>query len=197
MFPRHFPQRNPQIAIFPPPHNSHVADNREAPPLPIRTKHNQYNLHQEILNLATKPVAVTVVPDKLLSNILIESQRSRSTQSHDAIILSFPLPWYAGGGKGWGPNLLLFKSAFFPLKSPTMTKRLEQAIAKASGLSDAEQDAIAEIVLAEIESERKWDVAINKTPEKLGKLADKAWREHRSGQTDLKLTNSLEGQFHL
>ena len=50
-----------------------------------------------------------------------------------------------------------------------MTKRLEQAIAKVEILSDTEQDAIAEIVLAEIEAERKWDAAVAKSPEKLRK----------------------------
>jgi hypothetical protein len=65
-----------------------------------------------------------------------------------------------------------------------MTKRLEQAIAQAKILPESEQNAIAEMVLAEIESERKWEAAINKSSEKLGKLADKAWREHESGQSE-------------
>ena len=65
----------------------------------------------------------------------------------------------------------------------SMTKRLEQAIAKAQILPESEQDAIAEILLAEIESERKWEAAIAKSSEKLGKLADKAWREHEAGQS--------------
>ena len=65
-----------------------------------------------------------------------------------------------------------------------MTKRLEQAIAQARILPESEQDAIAEIVLTEIEAERKWDAAINNSSQKLGKLADKAWREHESGQSE-------------
>ncbi len=48
---------------------------------------------------------------------------------------------------------------------------------------EAEQDAIAEIVLAEVEAQRKWEAAIAKSPQKLGKLADKAWREHEAGQS--------------
>jgi len=64
-----------------------------------------------------------------------------------------------------------------------MTKLLEQAIAKAGGLSEAEQDAIARIVLDEISAERQWDELIAKSPEKLRKLADKAWTEHEAGHT--------------
>jgi hypothetical protein len=64
-----------------------------------------------------------------------------------------------------------------------VTKLLEQAVAKAGTLSEAEQDAIAQIVIDEIESERRWDEAIAKSPEKLGKLADKAWAEHEIRKT--------------
>ncbi|HEX4055227.1 MAG TPA: hypothetical protein VHX86_13265 [Tepidisphaeraceae bacterium] len=64
-----------------------------------------------------------------------------------------------------------------------MTKRLEQVIARVGILPEAEQDAIAEIVLAEIEAEHRWEAAIAKSPEKLGRLADKAWREHEAGQS--------------
>jgi hypothetical protein len=65
-----------------------------------------------------------------------------------------------------------------------MTKRLEQAMAKVEILPEAEQDAIAEIVLNEIAAERSWDAAIARSPEKLGKLADMAWREHEMGQSE-------------
>jgi hypothetical protein len=66
-----------------------------------------------------------------------------------------------------------------------MTKRLEQAIAKANILPDAEQDAIAEIVVAEIDAERKWEAAFAKSPDKLRRLADKAWREREAGPRPL------------
>jgi hypothetical protein len=62
-----------------------------------------------------------------------------------------------------------------------MTKRLEQAMARAEVLPEAEQDAIAEIVLAEIETDRKWDATIANSAGKLRKLADEAWREHEAG----------------
>jgi hypothetical protein len=38
-----------------------------------------------------------------------------------------------------------------------MTKLLEKAVAKARELPEAEQNAIAQIVIDEIESERRWD----------------------------------------
>jgi hypothetical protein len=66
-----------------------------------------------------------------------------------------------------------------------MTKLLEQAVAKARELSEAEQDAIAQIVIDEIESERRWDESLAKSPEKLQKLADQAWSEHESGRSQI------------
>ncbi|HLL89352.1 MAG TPA: hypothetical protein VK324_08615 [Tepidisphaeraceae bacterium] len=65
-----------------------------------------------------------------------------------------------------------------------MTKLLEQAVAEAGQLSNEEQDAIARLVLAEIESERRWDELFAKSPEKLQKLADKAWAEHEAGRSE-------------
>jgi hypothetical protein len=62
-----------------------------------------------------------------------------------------------------------------------MTKLLEQAVAKARELPEAEQDAIAQLVIDEIESEQRWDELITKSPEKLKKLADRAWAEHEAG----------------
>jgi hypothetical protein len=62
-----------------------------------------------------------------------------------------------------------------------MTKLLEKAVAKARELPEAEQDAIAQIVIDEIESERRWDEVLTKSPEKLRKLADRAWAEHEAG----------------
>ncbi len=64
-----------------------------------------------------------------------------------------------------------------------MTKLLEKAVAKARELPEAEQDAIAQIVINEIESERRWDELLAKSPEKLRKLADRAWAEHEAGQS--------------
>jgi hypothetical protein len=65
-----------------------------------------------------------------------------------------------------------------------MTKLLEHALAKAQELSEAEQDAIAQIVIDEIESEWRWDEVLAKSPEKLRKLADQAWAEHEAGGSE-------------
>jgi len=62
-----------------------------------------------------------------------------------------------------------------------MTKLLEQALAKARELPEAEQNAIAQIVIDEIESDRQWDKLIVGSQEKLQKLADRAWAEHEAG----------------
>jgi hypothetical protein len=58
---------------------------------------------------------------------------------------------------------------------------LEQAVAKAKALTDSEQDALARVILDEIESERRWDESLAASPEKLSQLADKAWAEHEAG----------------
>ncbi len=60
---------------------------------------------------------------------------------------------------------------------------LEDAVAKARELPEAEQNAIAQIVIDEIESERRWDELLAKSPEKLRKLADRAWAEHEAGKS--------------
>ena len=65
-----------------------------------------------------------------------------------------------------------------------MTRLLEQAIAKLRQLSEKEQDAIAQIVLQEIESEKRWDELFAKSPEKLRQLADDAWGEHEAGRSE-------------
>jgi hypothetical protein len=56
---------------------------------------------------------------------------------------------------------------------------LEQAVAKARQLSAHEQDALAKMMLEEIEADRKWEESLARSPEKLTALADKAWAEQR------------------
>jgi hypothetical protein len=63
-----------------------------------------------------------------------------------------------------------------------MTKLLEQALSKAQELPEEEQDAIARLVIDEIESDRRWDELFARSPEKLSKLADQAWAEHQAGR---------------
>lgn len=64
-----------------------------------------------------------------------------------------------------------------------MTKLLEQAFAEASKLSPREQDALADWLLAELASERRWEKLFADSQDTLSKLAAEALREHRSGQT--------------
>lgn len=65
-----------------------------------------------------------------------------------------------------------------------MTTLLEQAVAKARDLSAPEQDALARLILEEIESEQKWDALFANSAEKLAKLGDAAAAEYASGKTE-------------
>ncbi len=51
-------------------------------------------------------------------------------------------------------------------------------------MPESDQDAIARLVLDEIESERRWDGLFAKSPERLSELADKAWEEHEAGLSE-------------
>ena len=61
-----------------------------------------------------------------------------------------------------------------------MTARLEQAFIEVSKLSPKEQDALAEWLLAELESERRWDKRFADTQDVLSNLASEALAEHRN-----------------
>ena len=63
-----------------------------------------------------------------------------------------------------------------------MTK-LEHAFAEAAKLSPSEQDALAELILQELTSERRWAEAFEGSQDKRERLADEALKEHRAGQT--------------
>ena len=64
-----------------------------------------------------------------------------------------------------------------------MTTRLEQAFTEASKLSPKEQDALADWVLSELRSEKKWDRLFANSQEELSKLSSEALAEYHSGQT--------------
>lgn len=64
-----------------------------------------------------------------------------------------------------------------------MTYMLDEAIKRTRTLSDAEQDAIAALIFAELEEERLWDEAFDRSPETLSQFAREALDEHRSGKT--------------
>ena len=65
-----------------------------------------------------------------------------------------------------------------------MTTLLEQAFARASELSQEEQDKFARFLLAELESERQWTelFARPESEDLLERLADEAVSEHRAGK---------------
>jgi TRAP-type C4-dicarboxylate transport system substrate-binding protein len=64
-----------------------------------------------------------------------------------------------------------------------VTQLLEKAFAEASQLSEAEQDAVAAAMLAELTSERHWDELFEKSQGVLEELAEEALAEHRARRT--------------
>ena len=65
-----------------------------------------------------------------------------------------------------------------------MTQRLEEAFRAASRLPPAEQDALAELLLAELSSEVEWDRQFAATADRLTQMADEAHAEHLQGRTE-------------
>ena len=65
-----------------------------------------------------------------------------------------------------------------------MTKLLEQAFAKAKSLPESDQDALARLLIDEIESERRWDELFARSGQRVRSLADEAWAEHEAGRTE-------------
>ncbi|MCA1993543.1 MAG: hypothetical protein LDL41_16100 [Coleofasciculus sp. S288] len=64
-----------------------------------------------------------------------------------------------------------------------MTKLLEQAIARLKTLPANEQDAIAAMILEELEDEIRWDEAFKRSKDALAFLAGEAMAEYRAGKT--------------
>ena len=66
-----------------------------------------------------------------------------------------------------------------------MTRLMEAAFAEAAKLPDEQQDALAAVILQEIDSERRWDelFARPESQDLLARLADKAIADHRAGRT--------------
>jgi hypothetical protein len=65
-----------------------------------------------------------------------------------------------------------------------MTELLEEAIAKLKALSDDEQDAIAAMILEEIEEERRWGHSFARSSDMLAQLANEAMTEYKTGKTE-------------
>uniref|UniRef100_B8HPY6 Uncharacterized protein n=1 Tax=Cyanothece sp. (strain PCC 7425 / ATCC 29141) TaxID=395961 RepID=B8HPY6_CYAP4 len=64
-----------------------------------------------------------------------------------------------------------------------MTELLERAIARLKTLPDSEQDAIAAMILKEIEDDQRWDESFSRSHDVLAKLAASAMAEYRAGKT--------------
>ena len=64
-----------------------------------------------------------------------------------------------------------------------MTELLEQAIARLKTLPPSEQDAIAAMILEELEDEMRWDKAFKRSQDALASLAAEAMAEYRAGKT--------------
>jgi hypothetical protein len=65
-----------------------------------------------------------------------------------------------------------------------MTELLRKAFEEASKLPPQDQDALASVLLVEIEGEQEWDGALSETQDQLASLADAALAEHRAGKTE-------------
>lgn len=71
-----------------------------------------------------------------------------------------------------------------------MTK-LESAFAEAAKLPPEEQDVLADWILEELTSEKRWTEAFAGTPGALERLADEALSEHRQRRTQPLKPDSL------
>ena len=65
-----------------------------------------------------------------------------------------------------------------------MTTLLEKAFSRAKQLPDQQQDAIASLILEEIEDEARWDEAFSRSLDVLERLAAEAEEEDRAGLTE-------------
>jgi hypothetical protein len=65
-----------------------------------------------------------------------------------------------------------------------MTPLLAEVIKKVSEMPTSEQDEFASFMLAELESEDRWDALFNSSRHVLSKMADDALAEFRSDKTE-------------
>jgi hypothetical protein len=72
-----------------------------------------------------------------------------------------------------------------------MTRLLEKAFEKASELPEGEQDDFAAFILEELQAERRWSQAFQRSQDELAKLAQEALDEHRSGTSEKLDTDRL------
>ncbi len=64
-----------------------------------------------------------------------------------------------------------------------MTELLERAIKQLKSFDEDKQNAIASLIIEELESEAQWDTKFANSQDLLADLAAEAMSEHRAGQT--------------
>lgn len=69
-------------------------------------------------------------------------------------------------------------------EKPKMTGLLKKAFDRASELPPEEQEALARLVLAELESEARWADLFARSQDVLERLADEALQEFEAGETE-------------
>jgi hypothetical protein len=65
-----------------------------------------------------------------------------------------------------------------------MGKLLEKVISETAKLPNEEQEAFAAFMLAELESERRWDELFANSQDLLARMAQEAREEYRAGLTE-------------
>ena len=65
-----------------------------------------------------------------------------------------------------------------------MTKLLEEAFERAAELPPEARNSFAEWLIAELESERRWETAFAESSDKLARLAEEALQENRRGEAE-------------
>jgi hypothetical protein len=65
-----------------------------------------------------------------------------------------------------------------------MGKVLQQALTELTKLPEDEQDAVGAWILAELESERRWDALFARSQDLLAEMAAEAIREDEAGLTE-------------
>jgi hypothetical protein len=65
-----------------------------------------------------------------------------------------------------------------------MGKVLQQALSELTKLPETEQDVVGAWILAELESERRWDHLFARSADLLAEMADDAIREDEAGLTE-------------
>jgi len=75
-----------------------------------------------------------------------------------------------------------------------MTSLLKEAFEKASSLPPEEQDAVARLLMAELEDEAQWTDAFARSQDALAKLADETLAEFVAGDTEAQSTG--KGHAH-